>query len=127
MILPVKSLLHELKTQCQSQRHYILYSTMINSLETIHTMRQILLRSTCMLGIDILFLPILFYYSSKFYLLFSLTLPIIFNKNVYIIFTKLNDNCTATLLTKKHRNTFVGMKMDFLTKKKPSLLLQTDG
>ena len=44
----------------------------------------------------LLFLPIiLFYYSSKFYLLFSLTLPIIPNKNQRL-FDTLNDSCIAT-------------------------------
>ena len=48
----------------------------------------------------LLFLPIiLFYYSSKFYLSFSLTLPIILSKNPkFIIF---NNNCTATLLANR--------------------------
>ena len=72
----------------------------------------------------LVFLPIiLFHSSSKFYLLFSLTLPIILNK----ILDNLNDNCTAFIqLTNKQNfqwNTFVGVKMTFL-KKKPSLLLQ---
>ena len=52
----------------------------------------------------LLFLPIILF------LLFLQIVPIILSKN---FFTKLNDNSTATLLTKKHNlqgNAFVGVK-----------------
>ena len=68
----------------------------------------------------LLLLPfILFYHSFKFY---RYSYPI----KIQISFTKLNNNCTATLLTKKHNlqgNAFVGVKTSFLTNV-PFLLLQ---
>ena len=68
---------------------------------------------SCQLGID----------KIRFYFIISPSFTydshIIINKDPKCYsFTKLNDNCTATLLTKKHHlqgNTFVGVKMNFIT------------